>query len=241
MRFYGPDASLLQLWDGGGMVQPQSVAQIPAPASDFRLYVETGFPGMAAGIVGAGVVPSAVSTQADLRFLSRDVTPGLFREGALIWDGSGPSLAGSFEEAMAVTGLPGAIDASSCYHYSPATGFAYVSIADGAGGYTVYRWDHSSYSAAPLPMTRRVEAVLSSGRLFCRSDDNGYIYSPSGERLLKFPMGALDFVGEYWDAIEGRFRMVFALPLLVGGGEEEPRTLSFEVYSLPTDDVDRLD
>jgi hypothetical protein len=35
--------------------------------------------------------------------------------------------------------------------------------------------------------------------------------------------------------------MVFALPLVVGGGEEEPRTLSFEVYSLPTDDVDRLD
>ncbi len=241
MRLHLPEASVLQLWDGGGSVQPQAVAGMPAPGYDFRSYVDSAFPDMDPGIVGACSVPGALSQQVELRFLSRDVSPGLYREGAVFWDGAAPSLAGTVEEPAAVTGLPAVLDGSSQYHYSPATGFAYLSLASAGGGYVVYRWNHATYAAEPLGMTRRVDAVLSSGRLFGRNTESGRIYSPSGEPLLKFPMGALDFVGEYWDGAEGRFRMVFALPLLFGGGENEQRTLSFEVYTLPTADVGRLD
>jgi hypothetical protein len=229
MRFRVPDAVLVQLQESGGML----------PEVDFGLFVEGAFGGALQDVVGVGVVPLAASNLVELRFLSRHATALTYREGTTTWDGAG--LLPAALEPQPVAGLPPDIDSTSFYQFSPATGYAYLSVKDGTGGYLVYRWDHASYAAQTLPMTRRVEAALSTGRLFARSDANGYIYSPSGSRLVEFPMGALEFAGEYWNAPEGRFRMVFALPMLSGGGDEEPQSLTVEVYSLPTDEVGRLE
>ncbi len=248
MRFQGPEAWLQQLYDDGVSLQVQTAARMNAlgVASDFRRYVELAdadFPDMAPGIMGAGPVPVpyGASSQVRLAFLSRDALGGVYREGAVTWDAGVPDIVATEQQPAFVSGLPDPVDVSCFYQFCAQTGYAYLSIPREGGGTSVYRWDHSSHAAELLGLDRRVEAALSTGRLFCRSSDTAYIHSPSGEQIAKFPMGALEFVGEYWDWVEGRFRMVFVLPLLGGEDDEGPRTLSFEVYTWPTEDVTSLD
>lgn len=245
MRLHGPEASLLQLYDNGSTMQVQIAAEMTAAGAgnDFRKYVELdgAFANMQPGLVGAGAVPPTAANAMDLRFLSRDVTAGLYREGTVTWESSAPSLVTRSEDSMPVTGLPAAIDASCYYHYCPKTGYAYLSVPDGSGGYDVYRWDHVAYAAELIPVNRRVTAVLSTGRLFCRTSDDAYIHSSAGELLAEFPLGDLVFAGEYYDTPESRFRMVFVLPLRSGEEGDGERTLSFEVYSWPTAEVTDLD
>ena len=139
-----------------------------------------------------------------------------------------------------VSGLPSPITQSCFYRCSPATGYSYLSVPQPDGGYLTYRWDASTAVATPL-FDRKVDAALSTGRLLSRRGDDAFIYDASGKLLSRFPLGALDYVGEYWDSVEGRQRMVFVLPLIVGGENSDERELTFELYSWPTSEVTRLD
>jgi len=217
------------------------------PDYDFKGYVQSqgAFSPMIANVVGVSLYPADpfAPSQLQLRFLAPSGGGATYGEGEATFEAFGPPylLAPFLVPSPAVTGLPSPIDRSSFYHYSPATGYSYLSVATAEGGYTTYRWDGSTAIAATLPLSNRVDAVLSTGRLFSRDEEEGFVYDASGERLARFPMGDLDFVGEYWDSSESRFRMVFALPVRVGGGEDSDPELSLEVYSLPTSDVTDLE
>lgn len=215
------------------------------PDYDFKNFIlsQPVFVSMVPDVVGPCVFPPdpAFPSQRQLRFLAPG--GGTYQEGEVTFEGFGPPyLIGAFlVPSPPVTGLPSPIERTSFYHHSTATGDSYLSVSGADGGYVTYRWDGSTSAAVALPLSMRVDAALSTGRLFSRDEEEGYVFDSGGERLARFPMGDLDFVGEYWDSAESRYRMVFVLPLLVGGEDDGERELSFEVYSWPTSEVTSLD
>ena len=133
---------------------------------------------------------------------------------------------------------------ASCYYYfhpgSGSGGTGIVSFYDN-GEYFSYKWDDNSLdSPIPLNISLRISALLSTGELFCRSENYGYVYDLEESRLkYGFPMGDLRFVFEMWDVNTESYKMVFTMPLLISdySGSE----LSIRVFSIPTDELGRLD
>ncbi len=235
------------LWTWIGVLGSTLALEDPAPPNnDFKGWVasQAAFASMAPNVVGVFVYPPdpALPTQRRLRFVA-PVTAGTgYQEGEVTLDGSSPpSLTGPVLASAPIAGLPAAIDTTSFYHYSPATGYSYLSVPGVYGACTTYRWSNTSATASLLLDGFRIDAVLSTGRLFARHGDEARIYGADGRRLSHFPMGALRYAGEYWDSAEARLRMLFVLPLITGEQDGGERSLSFEVYSWPTADVTSLE
>jgi hypothetical protein len=135
-----------------------------------------------------------------------------------------------------VQGLP-TFGSAVRYFRSPTTGFSYVSFWNGRSWQSWY-WD-GSLQAMPLAVSYRIEAVLTTGELFCRSDTAGYVFSADGDRKYSFPLGDLEFVGERYEPSGTVAKMVFVLPVITGRrGEQE---VEFGVYTIPTADLGDLD
>ncbi len=235
------------LWTWIGVLRSNLILEDPAPpGNDFKSWVasQAVFGSLTPNVVGVFVYPPdpAPSTQLRLRFVAPDVAGTGYVEGEVTLDGSSPpSLIGPILASPPIGGLPAAIDRASFYYHSPASGYSYLSVPGADGACTTYRWSGASATASLLSERFRIDAVLSTGRLFARDRDVARICDADGRRLATFPMGALDYAGEYWDSAEGRPRMLFVLPLITGEQDGGERSLSFEVYSWPTAEVTRLD
>jgi hypothetical protein len=234
-------------WTWIGVLGSNLVPEDPAPPNnDFKGWVasQAAFASMTPNVVGVFVFPPdpAPSTQLRLRFFAPDIAGTGYQEGEGTLNGSSPpTLSSAASASPTIGGLPAAIDRTSFYYYSPATGYSYLSVPGADGACTTYRWSGASAAASLFLERFRVDAVLSTGRLFARDGDVARIYDADGKRLSRFPMGALDYAGEYWDSAEGRLRMVFVLPLITGEQDGGERSLGFEVYSWPTAEVTSLD
>lgn len=80
--------------------------------------------------------------------------------------------------------------------------------------------------------TRRIDALLTTGRLFSVQDGIGTVYSANGVELTRFPLGVLRFACETY--VSGDAVALFSLMTVTD------RTVDFYVYSIPTEDLDSL-
>jgi hypothetical protein len=129
---------------------------------------------------------------------------------------------------LPVRGLPTLWEAVR-YYRSPVTDYSYVSLWNGRAWET-WSWD-ATLQARRLDVPYRVEAVLTTGELLCRSDTSAYVYSRDGDRKYSFTLGDLEFVAERYDS-SGEAIVVFVLPIVTG--DEGEQSVDFGVYKIKT-------
>jgi hypothetical protein len=98
---------------------------------------------------------------------------------------------------------------------------------------------------APMPVemtgfTRRIEAVLTDGNLFCTEGNNGYIHAQDGSEVGSFNLGGLKFVHEVWDSAEAQYKLIFTHTYSFEIKGDHHRNYYYEVYSLPTANISQL-
>jgi hypothetical protein len=81
-------------------------------------------------------------------------------------------------------------------------------------------------------ITRRIDALLSTGELFSTDGGIGTVYAPDGTVKTTFPLGALRYVLETY--MDGSPRLIFSLRT---GTQESP---VFYLYSIPTEELAAL-
>jgi hypothetical protein len=194
-------------------------------------------------VVGVAFVPDIAPAFDRVFFLWYDEEAASHREAVYQTDSTTDPLtikglvSGTELRAGMLPGLPTGIE-SGFYGHHAASGASYLSVYDPAEGrYRTYRWD-DTFTATELPgLAHRVEAVLSNGRLFCRDGSMGYVYDSEGRRVNRFPLGGLCLACEI---TAGPIpRLYFTLPGWEHSDHDQS-SLTFLVYSLPTDEIDRI-
>ncbi len=127
------------------------------------------------------------------------------------------------------------------YYYDPNSTYSFYSVPNG-DSYINYSW---YLDMAPMPVemtgfTRRIEAVLTDGNLFCVEGNNGYIHAQDGSELGSFPLGGLKFIHEVWDSAEARYELIFTHTYSTEIQGDHRRNYYYEVYSLPTANLSQL-
>jgi hypothetical protein len=194
-------------------------------------------------LVGASFGPDGGppdTTTAMVRVLTTDRNVATaYHEAWATLDLSLLTAAGETLATESVTGLPDpAVTGPGQYYYGST--HSYFSTKGADGRWTTYRWNHTDFAATPV-VQARVDALLSTGQLFSRSGSHATVYSGAGHRLAEFPLGDLDYVGEYWSAARARFDMLFAQPLFISQGDSDWGELRFEIYTLPTARITSLE
>jgi hypothetical protein len=123
---------------------------------------------------------------------------------------------------------------------------SYVSWFDtAAGSWKCISWDGPGpVVTTSLPITHRIDAVLTNGQLFSTEDETGRLYQANGDEVSTFPLGSVRFVGErYIDfALDGvttsDATVIFSLARMTWG--KDSRTLSIDLYTIPTADLETL-
>ncbi len=116
---------------------------------------------------------------------------------------------------------------------------SYVSWFDtAAGSWRCVRWNGAGFAdSMVLPgITHRIDALLTTGRLFSTEGDVGRVYDSSGAEIASFPLGALRFIGERY--VDGAPLALFSLARIVA--ETYSETLAIDLYSIPTADLETL-
>jgi len=130
--------------------------------------------------------------------------------------------------------LAGPPDATRCLYFHDANAkksFALVYVSNA--------WQCWSWPTDPIGepvqlsgITRRIDALLSTGQLFSTQDGIGTVYNSEGAVLTSFPMGALRLVYETYAA--GETRVLFSLMTSVES------SVTFYLYSIPAADLAAL-
>jgi hypothetical protein len=112
------------------------------------------------------------------------------------------------------------------YYYDEPTGRSFASLFNAAtGGWVCYAWDDTS-TYRQLPITHRIDALLSTGELLSTEDGTARLYDRNGALLARFDLGNLVYMAEEY--VGGEARCYFSQALPYGG------TLHFNVYWIPT-------
>jgi len=131
------------------------------------------------------------------------------------------------------------------YFYDPIRGAtlddkrSYVSWFDtAAGSWRCVRWNGAGFTDSKvLPgITHRIDALLTTGRLFSMEGNVGRVYDSGGTEIASFPLGALRFVGERY--VDGQPLALFSLARIVTDRSSE--SLAIDLYSIPAADLESL-
>ncbi len=124
--------------------------------------------------------------------------------------------------------LAGPPAAQRCmYFHDPAAKRSFASALVG-GSWQCWTWNTDPVSA-PVQLagvTRRVDALLSTGELFSVQDGTGTVYGPDGTQRTSFPLGCLQFLGE--TDVSGAKAALFHLVIA------DNDAATFYIYSLPS-------
>ena len=124
------------------------------------------------------------------------------------------------------------------YFYDPQEVNSFISFYDDLRKtYHSYKWDVSG-AVTQLDLPYKIEAILSTGQIYCVDRNKAYIYDFNGNYKYQFNLGNLRFNYEYWDGINSEYRMVFTLPFWTRVDYEE--YLNFNVYSIATRNLENL-
>lgn len=116
---------------------------------------------------------------------------------------------------------------------------SYASWFDAAsGGWKCVRWKGAGFAdSTALPfVTHRIDALLTTGRLFSTEAGIGRVYDAGGVEIASFALGALRFIGERY--IDGTPLALFSLKRIVR--EKESGFLAMDVYSIPAAGLETL-
>jgi len=191
--------------------------------------------------ISANIYPNPGFAFDQIQFLLRDaIWPYLYYE--VVWDinETGCFASTAVRGSLSVT-LP-VIGEGCFYYYDAFSGAGGTGIVSQYwdGRYLNYKWDNTNLNEPELlDIPYRIEALLSSGELFCRGDNMGAVYTQGGDEVSSFPMGALKFVYELYDSASSAYKMIFVMPYSVGSHDD--REIYFKVYSIPTADIKELD
>ena len=176
-----------------------------------------------------------------IQFLFRNsIYPFLYHEMAWDIDETGCSAFLNIRSGLAVT-LP-VIGKGCFYYYDASSGVGGTGIVSQywQGRYLNYRWDNTNLDKPELlEIPYRIEALLTSGKLFCRGDNIGTVYMQGGDEVSSFPMGALKFVYELYNTVSASYKMIFVMAYSVGSYDD--KEIYFKVYSIRTADIKELD
>jgi hypothetical protein len=198
-------------------------------------------------VAGASIFPDN-TTGSDPQYFLGSGGPGEYYEFACHTSSSGFV----FNSNSPSTGLDEIPDdlTNAFYYHNPDLDKSYLSYwSYFARDYISYSWtwDTDNYSIPPSEFQQlavilgRIDAVLTNGQLLSFDDRECTVYSPSGSRLLQFPMGSLKFCYEQWDPADLQFKLYFSLAYWLYGQEEKSDKLYVEVYAIPTAGLSKLD
>jgi hypothetical protein len=184
-------------------------------------------------VVGVGIFPDISPTSDFLTILVKDGTVNYYdRVSSFAFKPPLNTPSWTTGSSFLIPGSP----AQGFYFRNQASGLRFLSFCNGSG-YANYRWD-GAFTLTPLPVSGRIEALLTTDELFVVDGGSGVVYSPSGQRKYSFPMGSLHFAYESY--IGGVPTLLFSLIYWdrSGGDNEE---FHIDVYSLPTSSLSTLD
>jgi len=200
--------------------------------------------------------PSATATDQELHLLVLDGSSGKYYEVSNTVNAS----SGATSTALAIRPDPGgtpiqAIPAplppfsisQAAYHYDAARDRSYLSVWDpGTNQFRNYVWYENpsvpgELVPEELPVRTRIARLLTNGDLYGVNNQSGMVFRPDGELKYRFPLGELRFVFEYWDPGRGEFRCAFSLLSQDFVGNDGGEQLYARVYSIPTNELDKLD
>lgn len=122
---------------------------------------------------------------------------------------------------------------------TPADRKSYVSWFDAAsGGWKCVRWNGVGFAdSTALPfVTHRIDALLTTGRLFSTEAGVGRVYDAGGVEIASFPLGALRFIGERY--LDGVPLALFTLARTITEKDSQDRAI--DVYSIPAAGLETL-
>jgi hypothetical protein len=203
--------------------------------------IETLLPSLSVTIIGASVTAEARATYDLTHWLARDDAGAGYVEvsgnvyGSSLTGAAAPIPRGAAPYALSF--LPA--DLTRCMYYydenaagdpsrSPNRSFA--SWYDGASvAWRCWAWWEETagvISSAELPISCRVDALLSSGQLLSTQGGTGRLYDRDGSLLASFPLGDLVYIGEQY--VDGAARTCFQLRLVYDKAQH------FNVYWIAT-------
>lgn len=196
-----------------------------------RTEINTDF-GFLSIVLGSNIYPDTIGTD-EIHFLCKLDTGG-YREVSYNINNTGINWGFGIDIRGSSFPLPLPPDLENAfYYYYPGSDTSFISFYyDGI--YHNFSWDDSCILKPLTGISTRIDALLTTGELFCRTHNMGYVYNQDGIRQYDFPLGDLHFVYEYYTGSE--YRMYFTLAYWLYEDE-----LYFKVYSIPTEDLDELD
>jgi len=192
-------------------------------------------------VVGCSIAPMQDPSVNRIYFLCRDsAVPTDFYQASYDLVSFDPAIQGGVQiHGGPVTGLDE--PANVRYYYDPDQGSGGTGVGQYrmGGEWRTFRWDDTTLgSPIQVEIPQRIDAMLSTGWLFCRDEDNAYLYDLKGDSVNRFHMGDLELAHEVWDDDEGEFRTVFVHGYFAGYSGESG--LYYEVYSVETEDLEDI-
>jgi hypothetical protein len=200
-------------------------------------------------VVGAHLYPQVDPALDRFCFLAVLDTPGHFGEveaeanyasaGGI---GAITPVGAAGREDMYLPSLPTPGSGAFYYHRPVNPYTSYLSSFDASKGtYKNYVWDDTHTAHQLTGMSRRIDALLTSGELLSFTSGICYVYNGSGSRKYAFPMGNLRFCFEKYDLATGKYRLYFSLVYWIYGYRDSEDKLYINVYSIPTASLESLD
>ena len=196
--------------------------------------------------LGMNIYPDGDATEESF-WLVRDADTGFweysvsFQGGTVLDSGSGVIVNGGPAYTHLNEILPeGTVERCLYYHDAGPRppNYSYVSIYSDQS-WSTYRFADSaiasSAEAGPTLLsgiTRRVDALLTTGRLLSVQDQIGTVYNADGKELTHFTLGNLKYCFEAYD---GATAKVYFSQLLIMNGR-----MHFRIYSIPTSQLEAL-
>lgn len=205
-----------------------------------NLLASWGYPPSVA--VGSSIYPlDSASPDRDIQFLlCRDLATGDFFElecETSTSNGMNLVAAGSYFNLPL---LPDSLR-NAFYHRNPLSGRSYLSYySTSARAYRSYSWLTNAGDELKelTDIEDRIDALLTTGELLSFDSGACTVYSASGVKQFRFPLGGLRFCYERHDGAE--YRLYFSQAYLYYGRNDKSDQLYLKVYSLPTADLDSL-
>jgi hypothetical protein len=199
-----------------------------------------------ANVMGFSINPRDLAQPFDdsywlVRIVNPPIDAGKLMEVSMSLNAGGLFTKADTKPGAALFDIPELAGADRClYYYDPGRAQSYVSWFDtAAGGWRCISW--KGMTATPerslLPgVTHRIDALLTTGRLFSTEGGVGRVYDGNGTEIASFPLGALRFIGERY--VDGQPLALFSLARIVT--ERYSETLAIDVYSIPAADLETL-
>ncbi len=219
---------------------PPAISRVPNFVSTV-----TGFAGAGDRCLGMSIYPSKDAAD-QIYWLVREKASGLTFEAHQTIQSTPPSTFVGIRDLVNGMGfnlnscLPDETVERCFYYHDPdpsRTHYGYVSYY--SGGWQTWRFliPNAAETTRITAIDKRVDALLTTGRLFSTQDQIGRVYDPTGtgREITHFDLGNLVFLYEAYDNSTPPVARVYFSQTLISNEE-----MAFKVYSIPTSELEQV-